>query len=186
MKSMSTRLLFVCAALGVSAGILFSISAYISGTIAAIVPVAYGLIVGIYFLPGVIAQALLRRPAVALVVAIFGGLVSAPFQPIGFMAVLSAGSIGLIQEIPFAVTRYKYWKAWLFYVTVMVAGALFGIGAFIAKGMEQAAFVAQIIYIACFMISPILFTGLGRLIAKQLEASGVARGLQPTSNVPHT
>lgn len=178
MKNTSTRLLLTCAAIGVAGGIVFSISAYISGTLAAAAPMFYGAVIGVYFLPGVIAQALLRRGGVALITSVIAGLVSVPFQPIGFAAVMAAGSIGLLQELPFAVTLYRYWRAWLFYAAVTVAGLVFGIGVYIAQGAEQSQPWVQVLHIGLFVVSPILFTWAGRAVAAGLDRTGAGRGLQ--------
>ncbi|MFF1573868.1 ECF transporter S component [Leifsonia sp. NPDC058292] len=178
MKNTSTRLLLTCAAIGVAGGIVFSVSAYISGTLAAAAPMFYGAVIGVYFLPGVIAQALLRRGGVALITSVIAGLVSVPFQPIGFAAVMAAGSIGLLQELPFAVTLYRYWRAWLFYAAVTVAGLIFGFGVFIAQGVELSRPWVQVLHIGLFVVSPIVFTWLGRAIAAGLDRTGAGRGLQ--------
>jgi energy-coupling factor transport system substrate-specific component len=178
MKNTSTRLLLTCAAIGVAGGIVFSISAYVSGTLAAAAPMFYGAVIGVYFLPGVIAQALLRRGGVALITSVIAGLVSVPFQPIGFAAVMAAGSIGLLQELPFAVTLYRYWRAWLFYAAVTVAGLVFGFGVFIAQGVELSQPWVQVLHIGLFVVSPILFTWVGRAVAAGLDRTGVGRGLQ--------
>lgn len=178
MSSISTRLLLTCAAIGVAGGIVFSISAYISGTLAAVAPLFYGAVIGVYFLPGVVAQALLRRGGVALITSVIAGLVSVPFQPIGFAAVMAAGSIGALQEIPFALGLYRYWKAWLFYLAVTVAGIVFGLGVFLAQGAETAQPWVQVVHIGLFVVSPILFTWIGRTVAKGLDRTGAGRGLQ--------
>ncbi|GAB3574954.1 ECF transporter S component [Leifsonia lichenia] len=178
MKNTSTRLLLTCAAIGVAGGIVFSISAYVSGTLAAAAPMFYGAVIGVYFLPGVIAQALLRRGGVALITSVIAGLVSVPFQPIGFAAVMAAGSIGLLQELPFAVTLYRYWRAWLFYAAVTIAGLVFGIGVFVAQGAEQTQPWVQVVHIGLFVASPILFTWAGRAVAAGLDRTGAGRGLQ--------
>ncbi|GIT79621.1 hypothetical protein LLS1_12900 [Leifsonia sp. LS1] len=178
MKNTSTRLLLTCAAIGVAGGIVFSISAYVSGTLAAAAPMFYGAVIGVYFLPGVIAQALLRRGGVALITSVIAGLVSVPFQPIGFAAVMAAGSIGLLQEVPFAITLYRYWRAWLFYTAVTIAGLIFGVGVFVAQGADLAQPWVQVVHIGLFVVSPILFTWLGRLVAAGLDRTGAGRGLQ--------
>jgi energy-coupling factor transport system permease protein len=178
MKNTSTRLLLTCAAIGVAGGIVFSISAYVSGTLAAAAPMFYGAVIGVYFLPGVVAQALLRRGGVALITSVIAGLVSVPFQPIGFAAVMAAGSIGLLQEVPFAVTGYRYWKAWLFYTAVVIAGLIFGVGVFVAQGADLAQPWVQVVHVGLFVLSPVFFTWIGRLVAAGLDRPGAGRGLQ--------
>ena len=93
-------------------------------------------------------------------------------------AVMAAGSIGLLQEVPFAITLYRYWRAWLFYVAVTIAGLIFGFGVFIAQGADLAEPWVQVVHIGLFVVSPILFTWLGRVFAAGLDRTGAGRGLQ--------
>lgn len=177
MTTVTTRLLLVCGAIGVAGGLVFSVSAYISATLALAAPFFYGAVIGVYFLPGVIAQTLLGRGGVALLTSLIAGLVSVPFQPIGLMAVLAAGSIGALQEVPFLITRYHYWRGWLFYVAVTLAGLVFGFGVFLAQGASTASPWTQVIHVGLFVVSPVVFTAVGRAVARGLIRAGVARGL---------
>jgi energy-coupling factor transport system permease protein len=179
MRNSSTRLLLTCAAIGVGGGLAFVASGYVQGLMAAALPILYGSLVGIYFFPGVIAQSLLRRGGVALLTGLFAGLVAAAFSPQWFFRYLGAGlAIGLLQELPFLLTRYRYWRAWIFYLAAAVAGLLFGLGVFVFIGLEHFAGWANAVYFALFAISPVVVTWLGRIIADRLDKTGVARGLQ--------
>jgi energy-coupling factor transport system substrate-specific component len=179
MRNSSTRLLLTCAAIGVGGGLVFVASGYVQGLIAATLPILYGLLIGVYFLPGVIAQSLLRRGGVALLTGVFAGLVAAAFSPQWFFRYLGAGlAIGLLQELPFAVTRFRYWKAWIFYLAATIAGILFGIGVFVVLGASTFPGWASVVYFTLFVVSPIVATWLGRLLADRLDRTGVARGLQ--------
>lgn len=178
MQRLSTRLLLTCAAIGVGGGLVFVVSGYIGGTISATAPVLYGLIIGVYFLPGVVAQALLRRGGTALMTGLTAGLVSAAFSPQWFFRYFGTGlAIGLLQELPFALSRYRVWKSWVFYLAAGVAGVLFGASVLVALGLEHFAPVAQIVYIALFVLSPIAFTAIGRGVAAALARAGVGRSI---------
>jgi energy-coupling factor transport system substrate-specific component len=179
MRNSSTRLLLTCAAIGVGGGLVFVASGYIQGIIAATLPILYGLLIGVYFLPGVIAQSLLRRGGVALLTGVFAGLVAAAFSPQWFFRYLGAGlAIGALQELPFLVTRYRYWKAWVFYLAAATAGLVFGIGVFAVIGLSNFTGWANLVYFVLFVVSPVLATWLGRILADRLDKTGVARGLQ--------
>ena len=179
MRNSSTRLLLTCAAIGVGGGLVFVVSGYIQGLMAATIPILYGSLIGVYFLPGVIAQSLLRRGGVALLTGLFAGLVAAAFSPQWFFRYLGAGiAIGLLQELPFVVTRYRYWKAWIFYLAAAIAGLVFGLGVFVAVGLSHFTGWANLVYFSLFVLSPIAVTWLGRVIADRLDKTGVARGLQ--------
>jgi energy-coupling factor transport system substrate-specific component len=179
MRNSSTRLLLTCAAIGVGGGLVFVASGYVQGLIAATLPILYGLLIGVYFLPGVIAQSLLRRGGVALLTGIFAGLVAAAFSPQWFFRYLGAGlAIGALQELPFLITRYRYWKAWVFYLAAAIAGLVFGIGVFVVIGLSTFPAWANVVYFALFVVSPVLATWLSRILADRLDKTGVARGLQ--------
>ncbi len=175
----NTRLLMTCAAIGVGSGLVFTAAGLINGIVSATVPIIYGLSIGVYFLPGVIAQSLLRRPGVALITGLIAGLVGSAVNPAFIMRYLGTGlAIGLLQELPFAVTKYRYWKAWVFYLAAAIMGLVFGGSVFFAVGMEHFAGWANLVYFGMFGISPLLFTWIGRLIAAGLDRTGVARGIQ--------
>jgi energy-coupling factor transport system substrate-specific component len=178
MGNMSTRLLLSCAAIGVAAGLLFAMNAWIGGTVAAVAPLLYGFTIGVYFMPGVVAQYLIRRGGVAVLTAGIAGLVSAPLQPIGFWATLIAVAIGLFQELPFLATRYRLWRPWLFWVGAVAAGVVcaFGMYRFVAKEGLDASGAALLM--SGYIVAPIVFTGLALLIGAALARTGVARGLR--------
>ncbi|PWC07723.1 ECF transporter S component [Mycetocola zhujimingii] len=179
MRNASTRLLLTCAAIGVAGGLVFVVSGYLNGLVSATAPVLYGSIVGVYFLPGVVAQSLLRRGGVALLTGLFAGLIAAAFSPQWFLRYLGAGlAIGLLQELPFLVSRYRYWRAWVFYLAAAIAGIIFGAGVYLTIGAEQFSANLSVVYFALFAVSPIFFTWLGRVIASRIDKTGVARGLQ--------
>lgn len=180
MKNVSTRLLLSCAAIGVAGGILFAVNAWIGGTVNAVAPILYGLTVGVYFVPGAVAQYLFHRGGVAIIATVVAGLVAAPFQPIGLWAALISVGIGLFQELPFLVTRYRRWNTWLFYAGAVFAGIVMAIGMYrvVAKGALDVA--GSITLMGSYFIAPIVFTALAVLLGAALWRTGVARGLRGT------
>ncbi|MDO9395344.1 MAG: ECF transporter S component [Herbiconiux sp.] len=179
MKNVSTRLLLSCAAIGVAGGLLFIVNAYLGGTVNAVLPVLYGVTLGVYFVPGAMAQALFRRGGVALLVAVLAGLVSAAFQPLGFGAALIAVGIGLVQELPFAVLRYRRWPVWLFVVGAAVSGVVLAVGMYRLVGARDLDAAGTAVLLAGSFASPVLFTLLALALARALAATGVTRGLAP-------
>ncbi len=177
MKNVSTRLLLSCAALGVAGGILFIINAYLGGSILAVAPVLYGLTLGVYFMPGAIAQFLFRRGGVAVLVAALSGLVAAAFQPLGFWAALIAVGIGLVQEIPFAIGRYRHWPVWLFLVGAVISGVILAVGMYRLIGSNDLDAAGSVILLAGSVASPVIFTVIALALARALAATGVARGI---------
>lgn len=179
MTSMNTRLLLTCAAIGVGGGLVFAVTGYLHVVVLATIPVVYGVLIGVYFFPGVVAQSLLRRPGVAVVTGVIAGLTASAFNPTNVWRHIGTGLlIGLLQELPFALSRYRYWKAWVFYLAAAIAGVVFGGVVLIALGVDHFAPVAEIVSIAVWVLTPLLVTWLARLVAAGIDRTGAARGLQ--------
>lgn len=183
MQKLSTRLLLTLAALGVAGGIVCLPAIYAGTALLLTAPPLYGLITGAYIFPGVIAQSLLRRGGVAFVTALLAGLVAAPFFPGGVMYIPAFALVGLLQEVPFAITLYRHWKGWIFYVTAIAAGLVIAVAEFIAVAGEQAPMWVQIVKPSVFLVGLVVATILGRIVAAGLSRAGVARGLgRPVAN----
>lgn len=174
---LSTRLLLTCAAIGVAGGFVALPTVWATPAIFATVPWLYGILVGAYIFPGVIAQALIRRPGMALVTATLAGIVAAPFFPGGFGYIPFFIVIGVLQEVPFAVSRFRYWKPWVFYTTALVVGLAIAVGEFVIVAGEHAPLWIQIVKPGLFIVSLVLFTFLGRSVAAGLARAGLGRGL---------
>jgi energy-coupling factor transport system substrate-specific component len=178
MRNVSTRLLLTCAAIGVAAGLVFALNAWIGGTVAAFAPLFYGFTIGVYFLPGVVAQYVIRRGGVAMLTAAMAGLVTAPLQPLGFWATLIAIAIGAFQELPFLITRYRRWNAGLFIVGGIAAGIVCALGMYrtLAKGALDASSGA--VLLTGYFVAPVVFTVIAVLLGAALMRTGAARGLR--------
>lgn len=178
MNRLSTRLLMSCAAIGVAGGVLFTVHALVGGLVVNIVPFVYGLTMGVYFFPGALAQALFRRPGVGLITSAIAGLVAVPFQPITYMALVIGIGIGIAQEVPFAVTRYRNWKPWLFAVAGVVQGLVVTGAAFGVLKNHDLSVAGAVLVAVCFFVSPPVFTWFALRLARALDRAGVARGLR--------
>ena len=186
MKNISTRLLLTCAAIGVACGIvLLPIFGIFSSAAIAAAPLLYTVLLGFWFFGGVLMQTLTHRPGVALLTSIIAGLVIGPFTPYGFSTVLSTATVGLCQELPFLATLYRKWPTWLFYLSNGLIGLAYAFPA-------QAIFAAdtpQIVRLAVYPLaaaSAVVTTWAARAVAKQLDRTGVTRGLlrERTTSVP--
>lgn len=176
MHRTSTRVLLSCAAIGVGGGIVAGASGYLAGLIAGIAPILYGITIGAHFLPSAVALALLRRPGVAVLTGFIAGLVGTLFAPLWIWRYLGTGLlVGALLELPFFLTRYRDWSAWLYYVAAAFAGVALAAGTFLLLGAEHYAPLTWVIYLALFVASPVFFTWLGRLIAVRLAKAGVAK-----------
>ncbi|MDN4641516.1 ECF transporter S component [Agreia sp. PsM10] len=175
---MSTRLLLTCAAIGVAGGLVFALNAWIGGTIAALAPLFYGFTIGVYFVPGVVAQYVIRRGGVAVLTASIAGLVTAPLQPLGFWATIIAIAIGAFQELPFLVTRYRRWSTWLFLVGGVIAGVVCAVGMYRTLAKDSLDAASGAVLMSGYFVAPVVFTALAVLLGAALVRTGVARGLR--------
>jgi energy-coupling factor transport system substrate-specific component len=162
-------------------------------------PLAYAAVVGAWFLPGAIAQGLLRRGGAAALTMLIAGLVCVPFTPYGFSAVASTLMVGLLQEVPFVFTLWRYWAKWLVYLWAVIVGVCYAV--FLWYGTQAPADLGYVeqgsvedtaagglsvevlwIMIPIVVASAVLFTFIGHTIANAIARTGVARGLQPPAN----
>jgi energy-coupling factor transport system substrate-specific component len=179
MTSLSTRLLLTCAAIGVAGGMVFGVVGYLHPVVLLTAPVLYGTLIGVYFFPGVVAQSLLRRGGVALLTGTIAGLAASAIDPVNLWRHVGVGLlIGALQELPFLVTRYRYWRAWVFALAAAVAGAVMGALVLVIVGPGHFPPLAETIYIALFVLSPLLVTWLALIVARGIDATGAARGVQ--------
>jgi len=178
MRNVSTRLLLTCAAIGVAGGLVFALNAWIGGTIAALAPLFYGFTIGVYFVPGVVAQYVIRRGGVAVLTAGIAGLVTAPLQPLGFWATLIAIAIGAFQELPFLITRYRRWSTWLFLVGGVIAGIVCALGMYRTLAKDALDAGSGAVLMSGYFVAPVAFTALAVLLGAALVRTGVARGLR--------
>lgn len=173
---LSTRVLLVCAAIGVATGIVGGIAGLVTPVVLATVPFLYGVVLGAHVLPGIIAQEVLRLPLVALLTHVMAALVASAFNPAWAMRFLGTALLfGAIQEGVAALTRYRAWGPWRFFVSAVVIGILVAVVVFFAAHLSTLPFWAQIAYLALSVLGPVAWTALGLGIGASLRRAGVAR-----------
>ena len=177
MRSFTTRYLLTVAAIGVAGGLLLIPVNNYAATIAKGVPLLYAPVVGFWLLPVIVSMVLLRRPAAGVLAALFAGLVNVPTTPYGAQAVVTMVMIGVLVELPFAVTLYKRWGYWLFAGTVLVISALYGGVTWRSLDLASLATWAQVTFFALLIGSGQLAVFLGHLVARRVETTGVTRGV---------
>lgn len=172
---LSTRLLLVCAAIGVATGIVGGIAGVVTPVVLAAAPFAYGLVLGAHVLPGIIAQEVLRRPMVALIAHLMAALVASAFNPAWIGRFLGTALLfGAIQEGVAALTRYRAWGAWRFFISAVIIGALVAVVVFFVADLGKLAPWAQIAYLAISVLGPVIWTALGLGVGASLRRAGVA------------
>lgn len=173
---LSTSVLLTCAAIGVATGLLGGIAGWVTPVVLATLPILYGFVLGAHVLPGIIAQDLIRLPWVALISHLVAALVASAMAPQwAFRFLGTAILFGGIQELVAALTRYRLWNAWRFFVSAIVIGILVAIVVAFAAHLSTLAPWAQIVYLALAVLGPVAWTAVGLGIGAALRRAGVAR-----------
>ncbi len=173
---LSTRVLLICAAIGVATGILGGIEGALTPAVLATVPVIYGLMLGVHVLPGIIAQEVLRLPLVALITHVIAALVASAVAPPYILQFLGTGLLfGGIQEGVAALTRYRAWGPWRFFISGAIIGVIVAMAVFFAAHLRTFPLWAQILYLALSVLGPLAWTALALGIGAGLRRAGVAR-----------
>ena len=171
-----TRVLLVCAAIGVATGIVGGIAGLLTPVVLIAAPWAYGLLLGSHVLPGIIAQEVLRRPLVAIVTHLIAALVASAFNPAWALRFIGTALLfGAIQEGIAALTRYRAWGAWRFFVSAIVIGVVVAVAVFFAAHLGTFALWAQIAYLVISVLGPVAWTAIGLAVGTALTRAGVAR-----------
>lgn len=173
---LTTRVLLVCAAIGVATGILGGVAGWITLPVLAGPAFLYGLVLGSHVLPGIIAQEVLRRPFVALVTHVIAALISSAFNPAWTLRFIGTALLfGLIQEGVAALTRYRSWGPWRFFLSAAIIGVFVAVVVFFAAHLSVMPLWAQLLYLAISVLGPIAWTAVGLAIGSALSRAGVAR-----------
>jgi energy-coupling factor transport system substrate-specific component len=134
-------------------------------------------VLGAHVLPGIIAQDLIRLPWVALISHVVAALVASAMAPQwAFRFLGTAILFGGIQELVAALTRYRLWNAWRFFVSAIVIGVLVAIVVAFAAHLSTLAPWAQVVYLALAVLGPVAWTAVGLGIGTALRRAGIARG----------
>ncbi len=174
--ALSTRVLLVCAAIGVATGILGGIAGWVTVPVIAGPAFLYGLVLGSHVLPGIIAQEVLRRPLVALITHVIAALIASAFNPAWAMRFIGTALLfGAIQEGVAALTRYRAWGAWRFFISAAVIGVFVAVVVFFAAHLSSRMLWEQIAYLIIAVLGPIAWTAVGLGIGSSLSRAGVAR-----------
>lgn len=180
MRSLTTRYLMTCAAVGAASGVLLVPANFVSATLAPTAPVLYAAMIGLWIVGPVAALALVRRPGAAILTTFVAGVVSA-ISPLGATSIVTCLMVGVALEIPFAITLYRYWRPWLFVATAGVFAALYTWSAFVAFDIASMMGAVQVTFVALMLGSALAATWLGLVVARRLARAGVGRGLAPTA-----
>ena len=173
--ALSTRTLLVCAAIGVATGILGGIAGLATVGVIAVVPYLYGLVLGVHVLPGIIAQEVLRKPMVALITHVIAALISSAFTPMWAMRFIGTALLfGAIQEGVAALTRYRAWGRWRFFVSAAIIGVIVAVVVGVVVDLTQFEPWVQLSYLIISVLGPVAWTAVGIAIGNALRRAGIA------------
>lgn len=176
---LSTRVLLVCAAIGVATGIAGGVAGLVTPLVIAAAPFAYGIVLGSHVLPGIIAQQVFRLPLVALTTHVLAALVASAFNPAWIGRFLGTALLfGAIQEGVAALTRYRSWGVWRFFAAALAIGLVVAVVVFLAANLGKLALWAQIAYLIVSLLGPVAWTAVGLGVGESLRKAGVARGVR--------
>lgn len=174
-KRIPTVVLLTCVAIGVAGGALLAPANWLSILIATAVPWASLSIVGLWLLPPVIALRLLQRPLVGILVGFISGLVIVPFSGMGFASVLTNLSWALAAEIAFIAVLWRRWNTWLHYLGAVITTAVYLSLYWGYFNLSALSVGVQIAAVVVTLLSCVVGTALGILIADALRNAGVAQ-----------
>lgn len=172
----STRVLLTTAAIGVATGLLAGLAGWVTPVVLVTVPILYGVVLGSHVLPGIIAQEVIRLPWVALLTHVFAALVASAMAPQWALRFIGTAILfGGIQELVAALTRYRVWDAWRFFISALIIGVVVAAAVFFAADLVSLPLWAQIAYLAIAVLGPVAWTAAGLGIGVALRQAGVAR-----------
>lgn len=170
-----TRILLSAAAIGAAGAAYITALSYASVFTGAVAYYVYTASISLWALPILIAQALLRRPGLALLTSALMGLISAPFIGGSLLHILNFVIAGVLFELPFLVTRYRRWDARTFWIAHPLSALAYTA---VYAASVVAAFGAPVWWIWIAIVvgavaSALAVTGLAQLIANRLRAAGL-------------
>lgn len=172
---LSTRVLLICAAIGVATGVLSAGWALMHGLVVAVAIPAYGLVLGFHALPGVIAQQVLRQPWVALITHAFAAVISSAIAPTFAQAYLLAALLfGGVQEGMSALTRYRHWETWRFLLSGAVVGVVLAVPLWFVFDVAAYPPWMQVAFVIGFLVGPVAWSAVGLAVGAALRRAGVA------------
>jgi len=172
---LSTRTLLICAAIGVATGILGGLAGVVTVGVIAVAPYIYGLVLGVHVLPGIIAQEVLRRPLVALITHVIAALISSAFTPMWSLRFIGTALLfGALQEGVAAITRYRAWGRWRFFVSAIMIGILIAVVVGFVVDLETLELWVQLVYLLIALLGPVAWTAIGIAVGDALRRAGVA------------
>lgn len=175
-QRISTRVLLICAAIGVVTGLVSALAGALSGPTIIVAPVLYGIVLTAHALPGALAQAVLREPWVALITHLLAALVASATQPAFIGSYLAAVVImGGVQEGWAAIGRYRRWSAGWLCTGGAILGVILGLTAGLIIGMKHLPWWGTILSVALTIIGGVVWSLVAVAVGRALGRAGLTR-----------
>lgn len=177
MDKVTTRYLLTCAAIGAAFGVVAIGTTYAMAAVFAFAPAFSTLFSGYFIMPGVVAQALIRRPGIGILTSLLTALIAFPFAPAGFAPGAVLLFNGAVLEVIFAIGRYRYWKPWLHYLAAVLLAGISSVGMITLFAAENQALWVLVLAPVLLVVADVGYVFVARLIAAGLTRTGVAANL---------
>ncbi|WP_424005227.1 ECF transporter S component (plasmid) [Haloarcula salina] len=170
-----TRDLLVVAALGIVPGLALLPVVFAGFTIrAALGPLATVLNSGLFYLPGLVALYVVRKPGASVLNGIFVGLVWVPLTPFGLAVTIPTIVARIGSEIPFVLSRYGRYDLPVMLASGASAGLLALVIIYVPSSFHTLALPMQVGLVVGHGLSGAVLSGfLGKLLADRLARTGV-------------
>ncbi len=178
LRGWTTRDLLVVAAIVVGLGLALVPVLY-AGLFfqAALGPLVFVVVRGLFLLPQLMSLYVVRRPGAAVVAGIFFGFVQSPFTPFGWTTVPVGLLTGVVCELPFLLTRYRDFRRPMLLLAGAVAGLLNLALVFVPLGYLDLAAGVQIMLVVGYAVGGAVLGGLlAKLLADAVARTGALSG----------
>jgi energy-coupling factor transport system substrate-specific component len=107
---------------------------------------------------------------------VVAALIASAFNPAWTMRFLGTALLfGAIQEGVAALTRYRSWGAWRFFISAAVIGVIVAVVVYLAVDLSVRPTWEQIAYLVIAVLGPVAWTAVGLSIGSALTRAGVTR-----------
>lgn len=175
MSRVTTAYLLTCAAIGVATGLLVIPATALSTALYVSAPPLSALTYAAWVIGYVLAMRLLDRPGAALLTGLISGIVATPLSVTGPAIIVTNLMFAAVIELPFLVTLYRRWSAWLLYAGSIAGAVLYSAWTVLAADMTAFPVWVLVAYVAATLLSATAGAWLGILIADRLKRAGVAK-----------
>src|SRR5690606_36554386 len=102
-------------------------------------------------------------------------LIASAFAPVWTLRFLGTALLfGAIQEGVAALTRYRAWGPWRFFISAAVIGVFVAVVVFFVADLGRFVPWTQIAYLIISVLGPVAWTAIGLGVGRSLRRAGVA------------